>query len=276
MGDQQLPVGWKRVQSKSHPNKTYFYHERRRISLWKLEDLEKFEKNEIPARKVMQIKEKSSHRTTSGRGLSSQSKTITKKNLAQERMTKLKATLIADATAETSNKKNTANTQEAAATSHNLGKKNVANDRMIKLRKSLKLENEDETTKKGSLKSKKDSSPTKKVQKPVADEPMEVESIETHDDSYELMDWEVIPEQEIINEVHKIREADVQEKSSGSDRAISKQKNEIPDNQLIIIVDTNVFLGNLEYLKEIKGKYFKGDIFYYNLYSLLHKIEILF
>lgn len=72
----------------------------------------------------------------------------------------------------------------------------------------------------------------------------------------EEMEWESVPELEVISKVQKIRSA----ASDSITSTISSRGNIKPsNNQFIIVVDTNILLSNIDFLKDIKGKMFKGE-----------------
>lgn len=290
--DEKLPVGWVKVKSRSRPDKSYFHNPRKKISLWKLEDLKKFiqkESTEDTGSKVTSGEHPERHLSSTPKksqpGISWQSKTI-KKNIARDRMTKLKNVFMEETERESEvskpkKNKNVGETMPATVT------KNIASDRMKRLNIQLKREvkgfNSDKNITGRALHDvhkdvndeiRNDEKIPTKVQKKNGKSIKEIiaperkcEDVELMDISYEeppqalpeyeVMDWEEIPEQKIIEEVQKIRTAEIANMTAS---LFLSQKSHDIKSEFFIVVDTNVLLSNLDFLREIKGKMFKGRL----------------
>lgn len=306
-GNEKLPEGWTKVQSKSRPEKVYFYNKALGVSLWKIEDLKKFDHLKLKSAKrpsptkpaAMTIQKATS-------GVASESKVI-KKNGAKERLAKLQKQLKQDIVKQERGKqpdpakipRQQTKLPEVAKTRRlekpktipevksSKEKKNVAAQRMKMLKTQLKTEEEDrKISKKQEFipTSSKSKVPIKFIEKKVEtknDIPpkRESEDVEMMDVSYENpseellseweeMDWEEIPEEKIILEVQKIRTANPTAEVS---QMSARKKFNLSENDFFIIVDTNVLLSNIEFLKEIKGKMYKGE----NLQIVHHKIILI-
>jgi WW domain len=285
-GNEKLPKGWTKVQSKSRPDKVYFYNKETGVSLWKIEDLKKLDKGHI--------KVKVSKRPSPTSGVVSESKAI-KKNGAKERMTKLKKNLTEEvakqrgkdpANIPRQQKKKLPDPVKVSPTklvaqvkSSRIvpEKKNIAAQRMSKLNKQLKRENpqEDSLNQEYAPTSSKSKVPIKfkeievatKVELPPKQDSGDVEMMDVsyENPSEELisdyetpMDWEEIPEEKIILEVQKIRTTN---STANRSQMSPGKKFSSSESDFFVIVDTNVLLSNIEFLKEIKGKMFKGENF---------------
>lgn len=273
-GDEKLPEGWIKVKSKTRPNKEYFYNSKLKISLWRIEDLQKLQKtlaskqNDHKTAAHSSIKSSASTPSKSA-GLSSQSKAI-KKNVARDRMVKLQNVLADEVKRDLH--KSIKSKEKPHFKQVAVEKKNVASKKLKELNESLIEE----------LKQSKQSRHTPKVPKKLIEnqDKKEIKEKATETfflendidvdmvdislpvqnnelpDEYEQMDWEDVPEQEVINQVQKIRKAEKISQSSSQD---DSKKIHFEDHEFLIIVDTNVLLSNIEFLKEIKGKVFKGE-----------------
>lgn len=267
-GDEKLPDGWVKVKSKSRPDKQYFYNAALRISLWSLEDLKKHSKGskKTPSTPAKNPKVAS--------GVAAQSKQI-KKNGAQDRMGKLQKVLADEvkrgkkSSADLSKKVEGLKEVISSGTNITVGK-NIAAQRMAKLSDELKKEVKDERMEQTIRKPKvsvmkfnaKEIEAKLKNTKVEAQEPittdvdmMEV-SFEHLPEDYEPMEWEDIPEQEIILQVQKIRTTGSQ--PSSAPPAMFSGGSQRSKIDFHVIVDTNVLLSNIDFVREIKGKVFKG------------------
>lgn len=282
-GNEKLPQGWVKVQSKSRPDKVYFYNIETGVSLWKIEDLKKLDQGRVKsAKRQSPTKPAAMTVKKSVSGVANESKVI-KKNGAKERMTKLQKKLSDDIKRgenskdpEMVKKKPPEKVVKQAAVKEVRkvpeDKKNVAAQRMKKLNKELKREEDSGKNSKKPESLPKSKVPLKRVNnelpKPETKNiPEEVElmdvsyeenqSEELDDYALEPMDWEEIPEEKIILEVQKIRTTNLSaEVSSFSPRRPFNSST----GDFFIVVDTNVLLSNIEFLREIKGKMFKGEL----------------
>lgn len=285
--NEQLPEGWVKVQSKSRPDKVYFYHKEKKISLWNLQDITK-----INQRKVKDSKNKSPQKSsamvtikTSASGVSNESKAI-KKNAAKERMSKLQKKLTDEVkrgseakkiqlrNKEISNKHEDSIIKDISSKKKllksSLPVKNVAAQRMKKLKTELKGEESEESHKNTLKKTVSKSKVPEKLPESQNDpqrndsqnevEMMEVSFEKSSQESleeYEPMDWQEIPEEKILLEIQMIR------RMNSSETVLLDRSNFTPvENEFsfLVVVDTNVLMSNVEYLKEIKGKMFKGKL----------------
>lgn len=278
-GDEQLPEGWVKVKSKSRPDKVYFHNTKLKVSLWTLGDLKKFQLKEQTAKAngSRKASPRKSSVTPSKKPIprvSEQSKNI-KKNTARERMTKLQAVLSEEVqrdeklpTRRSNQVKKFEKFKEIVdvKNSYKADKKNVAAERMKRLNEKLEEEKKRESLNynHASLSTSKSSDiPMKLTSKRIKDEKEEF-GVEEMDVSFEepseeleceMMDWEEIPEQEIILHVQKLRTAEGCIKAT---TLVTSGKAQAID--FYIIVDTNVLLSNVDFLKDIKGKIFKGKL----------------
>lgn len=288
-GDEKLPAGWMKVKSKSRPNKSYFYNAKTKISLWKLEDLKDFCKNESTKGKASKLTPaKSSENNLSSTPKKTLSGTSQKsKNIARERMTKLK-NVLADGTKREPKEKLKELKNVCKPVGSAITRKNIAYDRMKGLNDELKKEvknekfplpalpivhnkdleiNKDVVAFKEEIRNQETSDELKIGKKetfaeeipPVVQASEEVElmdiSYEDQPEDYEAMDWEEIPEEKVIEEIQKIRTKDIAKVTAS---LFTNQKSSEIKSEFFVVIDTNVLLSNLEFVKEIKGKLFKG------------------
>lgn len=270
--DEKLPAGWAKVQSRSRPDKFYYHNQSLKLSLWKLEDLRKFQSRnesvtakstvpETPTKSPAKVSRAAAKRPTPG--VSNQSKVI-KKNGARDRMQNLQKHLAYERKHDTQMTNGSAKKHESSNVSKSsyrkpndrkaIDKKNVALDRMTRLNQQIDQEKKQEAAGSGQAPAASTSlkPAATKVEMPEADdELMDVSFGES--ESYEAMDWEDVPELEVINEVQKIRTLKTSANPSLVPHALSSAENAFP-----IIVDTNILLSNIDSIREIKGKVFEG------------------
>jgi hypothetical protein len=285
-GDEQLPEGWIKVKSKSKPGKEYYFHKIKKISIWSLDDLKK-NFNGDQKHRPKHSPSKTPSKPPSGTSI--HSKNI-KKNVARERMKELQSKLASEVKHDRKQDLNFNKLQafkdvvqvKQPRTSVSLEPRNVALKRMEKMTKSLKTEVEAEKQKSSShpppslkLKVPNNLSKTEAKSKnlngkmqtsksaPVDDdtEMMDVsfeEPVPEIESSQEPMEWEDIPEQEVILKVQNIRSK--AGSSSADSNSVSRQDWKTNKVEFYIIVDTNVLLSNVDFLKDVKGKMFKGEL----------------
>lgn len=314
--NEKLPPGWIRVKSKTRPDKEYFFNPKLNKSLWKLEDLKKFDEMGL---KTSPIKKASPKKVPLTTGLSSISQVI-KKNVARDRMAKLQNSLKNSLSQEAKrgaqnnvqlsipkeSRFSLSNNSKEPPDSRNVDKKNIAVQRLQKLKANLieevKLSNRN-VNKSASLPalitakpevsstSVKTKVPLKIIQKPKLI--LNQESVNTDVDMldlshqeitrespqqsmpepYESMEWEDVPEQEVISKVQEIRKCENNNRSSSlvSTQAekSSGQVQTFNKTEFYIIVDTNVLLSNIDFIKDIKGKYFhrKPNIIFFSKFK---------
>lgn len=272
--EKQLPSGWIKVQSKSKAGKVYFFNKNLNVSVWKLEDLKKFKPNELTASEQKASKKASPLKTAA-------SSKVIKKNVAKDRLENLQKKLKAEvkATKEkevTNGSKNPPQTKPARyslpARLDDLkdvvklrvekipksDAKNGALQRMANIRKQQSDEVETKVKEENNNHLKDEIPQTESASDVDMMDVSFEEGVESQALSeYESMDWEDIPEQEVIEHVHKLRS------TVNAEQAIV----ELPESSLpnagvdfFVVVDTNVLLSNIDYLKQIKGKVFRGEL----------------
>jgi hypothetical protein len=74
----------------------------------------------------------------------------------------------------------------------------------------------------------------------------------------EAMEWEEIDEKFVIQEINYVRNKSDNKLSSSINSQTSHNNVRFANDTFYIIVDTNVFLSNLSFVKKVKGKAFKG------------------
>lgn len=278
---EKLPDGWIKVKSKSKPGKVYFFNRALNVSVWRIEDLEKYKPNDKTT-----IDKKTPKKTPPKAALNPPLKASTsfkvgKKNGAKERMTNLYDTIQAEVKVskarEGNNGSSTVKPAKSLESVHLGGLRGI-----VKLREE-KLPNKD--VKNGALKrmtsfrkqqsdnsepSNKKKEENNNVVKPEAHKTETESDVDMMDVSfedavesqalseYESMEWEDIPEQEVIQHVQKVRTT----VNSGL-TSLEPPKSNLPSKErhvvdFFVVCDTNVLLSNIDFLKEIKGRMFKG------------------
>lgn len=228
----KLPSGWIRRKSKSHPDRDYYYNPKLKLSVWKIEDINK-DYSQLESRRPSNISpDKKSN------GISQQSIVIGKKNGAKERMKNLQKNFKLEI--EQSNEFH--KPRESIKFQVNKdNKKNVAKDRMETIKKYLQKEVEQKAT--------------------TSTANDDVELMDVSFEEEEPMEWEPIDEEKVFEEIEKIRSSSdnvIKTQSSNFDNLNeSRQKT---STEFYIVIDTNILISNLDFVKEIKGKYFKGKV----------------
>lgn len=329
--DDKLPAGWIRVKSKSRPDKEFFHNQKLNMSLWKIEDLKKFETLSKPSPTKRVSPRKASHAS----GLSDESKVI-KKNVARDRMTKLQNVLALEAKRGVRDERKSSQTSRDNSRVNSkvpvkVDKKNIAAQRLCKLKSTLTEDvqkaggdvkkngstslvarqkpevpmkfvqknvrrnekqlnvaskSEEETSQKPKVpfENSKEVQPKFSLKQPKlvlqepepGDECTDVDMLDLSSqgtpkpqpEPYEAMDWEDVPEHEVISKVQKIRTCESDGRSSSLVSA-PKRNSSLSKTDFYIVVDTNVLLSNIDFIKDIKGKLFKGKSSLYSFYSNL-------
>ncbi|CRL04245.1 CLUMA_CG017347, isoform A [Clunio marinus] len=247
----KLPEGWIKVKSKSRPDKEYFHNKSLNLSLWRIEDLSKFidtKSKQMPTKSISPKKSSS---------ISNASKSIKKDNIrkvngAKDRMTKLKVAINEERGNLNITKPYKPSSPKKNPEGKKLKNKNIALKRITELSEKLKKEVEEADT----------TNHTSTVVTEINNDNKDKSSDEMMDVSYEMpsdyepMEWETIPEHEVINEVQKIRTIAITHEERNRHVSTSRNAKNL-DNLFHIVVDTNVLLSNLDYVKLIKGKMFK-------------------
>lgn len=230
--EDKLPSGWIRVKSKSHPDKEYFYNAKLKRSVWKIEDIRKSSSS---------FQRRSSSTKSPDKrfsGTSHQYKLIGKKNGARSRMKNLQKNLQLELK---QNNHEISKPQEKVKSQVDKdNRKNVASDRMKKVRKQLDQEVDNEAS----------TSASNEV------ELMDVSFEE--EEPMQPMEWEPIDEEKLFEEIEKIR-SDNNIKIPSNIQILNDSTLKI-SSEFYIVIDTNILIANLDFVKEIKGKYFKGKI----------------
>lgn len=254
--EDRLPTGWVKVKSKSHPGRYFFHNSQNKISVWTISEIFKLQNNELDPKKKIKTPQKSSSKP-----VPTNLKKI-KKNVAEDRLKKLKKNLKDEIKRDSA-----CGSQVSYRESYNtngIDKKNEAAERMKKIR-------EEQKTKLPSTAAHCETqtiSEDKSAQPENGNDLMEVSfEEESKLSECESMEWEEIPEQEITQVVQKIRTTDVDAQScsestmrfTGKTTTDNSQTSK-EENVFFVIVDTNVLLSNVDFIKEIKGKHFKGSL----------------
>ena len=283
--NKKLPEGWIKVRSKTRPDKEYYYNKKLKISCWKLNDIKEVQKNgewtgngakkypdKQPKKSFMSSPPKKSSGTTI------QSRNI-KKNIARDRMLKLQKVLSEEVKRGLLTKVNKDNPQQTLLVPTKILKKNNVPNEKKEISESLlekgKEVKRDNFTKSSSAtnfvlkqpmkyKEKDSRLVLKKSDSSLDDVEMTDISMENPNlskslellEDFEPMDWEDVPELEVISKVQSIRTAAAQLTTVST----SQDRLHTTENQFIVVCDTNVLLSNIDFLKEIKGKVFKGEI----------------
>lgn len=260
-GDGKLPEGWIKVKSKTKPGKEYFYSKKLKVSVWSLKNIDEIlQKNSNDAKGIKKTPigpPKKSVLSPSPKklGPAIQSKAITKKNIARDRMSKLQQVLTDEVK----------RGEHRNSQSLKLVKKN-ANQRAPLVPTSVQnssippgtsssakpLKSLQEVSKKSDLSAQEDPADVEMEDVSLIAKPQDSLEVE----EFEPMEWEDVPELVVIKEVHKVRSAAMQSTTAFS----SKDRLQPADDHFIIVVDTNVLLSNIDFINEIKGKMFKGEI----------------
>lgn len=251
--NEKIPEGWIKVKSKSRAGKHYYFNSELKKSVWNLEDIDKAKrdgKREPPRGTAnKQTPEKSSN------GTSNQSKVI-RKNIASDRMKKLQKALKSELeqNGEIPAKKRSSPKKPTAPVSpvKSPAKKNFASQRLEKITKQLKEEAKVERA----------------VVNQVTESAAEVEMMDcdelpclTEENFEEPMEWEDVPVEAALLAVHQLRQDDVNQ-NTHDDAPVNDIKTHEHGSEIefYVVVDTNVLISNLDYVKEIKGKQFKGEL----------------
>lgn len=290
-GDEKLPDGWIKVKSRTRPDKSYFYNQKLKVSLWKLQDLKNFhqsgqESGERISNGIKKTPIKSPRKNVfslpktkrSLVGTAPQSRNIAKKNVARDRMVKLRKVLENEV--ERGSHKDLKQIQNLEKTKEkksnqqvpclpSIRKRNNASVRMKQLNNSLQDEikttkqevsssqmfkNQKESVKESQLVMRKSDSSVNDVEMEDMSSPRHSKPTQLIED-FEPMEWEDVPELEVITKVQNVRTASPQSTSVYTSQDRIKRS----ENRFIIVVDTNVLLSNIDFVKEIKGKVFKGN-----------------
>lgn len=233
---EKLPRGWVKVKSKSHPGKVYYYNSEAKQSVWKLKDITTPEKG-LPKqnRRDMTFTPKKSPEKTLSR-VSERSKTVGKKNLAEQRMKNLRMALELEKN-EPNEVKKSKGSQKPIENARKPPKKESLSPRKRAERKDLVVT-------------------TQVIENMDVDisssQEQEVKSIP--ENSVESMEWEEIDEGEVVKEVLHVRSLKSRS-SSLIPHGVGSKRN---DKKFFIVVDTNIFCSNLQFVDRIKGKQFKG------------------
>lgn len=298
--EEKVPSGWIKVKSKTRADKFYYYHKEKKISVWKLSDCND-ESKIHPAKSSSQSKTpKRSPKKESK--LSNRSIVIEKRNLAGERLKKLQTSLKEEVKRgkvdkslikinKESIKKQVPVEKNAIISKSSKSLISPEEVNAIILGKAIVPKVKDPVKNKTRVNgfisqetlSKPQENDINNSNKTLIDEDesfkMDVdEQLDKSTDSLidfeEPMEWEDIDEKLVVQEVHNIR---TKEKMMPSSLAANQEANKLSKNDFYIIVDTNVLLSNLSFVKEIKSKLFKGNYVHkHNRASLFTQIIQIF
>lgn len=246
---EKLPPGWIKVKSKSRAGMCYFFNETTKQAVWKISDLKSPEK--------LSKMKSSSPKKPSSTGVSSKSINIGKKNIAESRMKNLKVALEK----ERNNEESTGCAEYKPKQSNNKPK--------ALFPPKPKVRSPEKKPRIGPHASQKRLlSPRKRVEaqskSEAVDMSMDVDMVSLSqennnkpEDYFEPMDWEEINIEEIVKEVHNIRSI-----KSGSSSLIPTHDigDDNHDDKFYIVVDTNIFCSNPQFIERIKGRMFKGEL----------------
>ena len=98
---------------------------------------------------------------------------------------------------------------------------------------------------------------------------MDISDDITTEETDDKMEWEEIPVQKIVEKVQKVRNnPDISSMSSDDKVRTSHRNVQHSEDHFYCVIDTNVFLSNLDFIKTMIGKNFRGkskhDLFLYN------------
>jgi hypothetical protein len=237
---EKLPHGWIKVKSKSRSGMSYFYNPKTKESVWKL--------SELSPEKSVKMRSSPPKKPS---GVVSKSINIGKKNIAESRMKNLKMALEKER-------------NEVLCDKHELETKS---NHLPKPKKKPTISPKKQTYEK----KKKLESPRKRVEEKVK-RVLSIESMDVDmtslsqeqrtnpEDYVEPMDWEEIAIEEVVKEVNNIRSI----KSVSSSLMPSSPHAHIShdNDKFYIVVDTNVFCSNPQFIDRIKGRMFKGKIYF--------------
>ncbi|KAG5684383.1 hypothetical protein PVAND_013618 [Polypedilum vanderplanki] len=241
--EQKIPDGWMKLSSKSRPGKFYYYNKEKKLSVWRVEDCQNavkviafHSKNKTPKKSPQKQPTK----------VIDKSKVI-KKNIAEERMKKLKKELVEDTKRGNNNE---------IIKNLNLSKNLSGSCKKQDIQKSVPKE---ATT----INEKSLNNSNYPPEESMEVDELSQKSQETilEEEEEEPMDWEEINENEAVQEVHNVRsktnELPVAFLKTSVEFGTKKMTMSL-ENEFIIIIDTNVLLSNLKFVREIKGMNFKG------------------
>lgn len=284
---EKIPHGWIKVKSKTRPDKHYYYHKEKKISVWKLSDCNdesKINFGKKPQNKTNKTPNKSPKKESK---LSNHSLKIGKRNLANERMKALQCKLKEEAkrlknenvlkdkpklNKQEPFKKETVvikivekchpvpATPESSRISQELSQSSREQN-PTKVPNSIEIK-PNENSKSNGLSNISDTLPKLEEDesfKMDVDEQQLDKSTESLGDFEEAMDWEDIDEKLVVQEVHNIRTKNNPAESSCF--SSHREGDKFSKSDFYIIVDTNVLLSNLSLVKEIKSKLFKGKLY---------------
>lgn len=267
--NKSIPEGWAKVKSKSRPGKFYYFNSNLNRSVWNIDDIDKndsvTENNGKQRRRSYGNSKKTPEKISNG--TSNQSKAI-RKNIANDRMKKLQKALKLEIeqNEEVSTKKSAKSKilETHSPLKIDSSNKNIASKRLEKIKGQLKKELKDHANSELVTSA---ISVGEEPNQPIGNNggPVEGNDVEMMDISFEElpvpddlfpMDWEQIPEEIVQLEIEKIRQ-DVHSKPVEQTLEI-RTLSPSQKAEFYIVVDTNVLISNLDFVKTIKGKYLKS------------------
>ncbi|KAL7031000.1 hypothetical protein ACKWTF_006865 [Chironomus riparius] len=287
---EKVPRGWIKVQSKTRADKFYYYNKEKKISVWKLSDCNDESKIQLPKSSSQSKTPKKSPKKESK--LSNHSIVIGKRNLAEERLKKLQTTLKEEAKrGKVDKNKSKPNKRQGPVENNTIisrpSKSLISSEEVDAIISGIAVKPKVKDPVKNDSKSQEitlkagendiNNSNTTVIDddesfKMEVDEQLD-KSTESLTDYEEPMEWEDIDEKLVVKEVQNIRTKI--NATSNSSIGTSQVSNKLSKTDFYIIVDTNVLLSNLTFVKEIKSKLFKdiGRAYIYLPYIVLCELD---
>lgn len=242
---EKIPPGWIKVKSKTR-GRYYYYNKEKKLSVWKLSDCDDPTKT-ATIKVLTPLKDPKLSPKKKPRSLTTSSGVL-KKNIASDRLKKLQQKLRHEANSilmKTKDSKEVNEKAEPAVTTQSNGTSKIAH-------KSESFLNGSTSTLESTFK--QDESTQMDI-----DEQLDKSTESLKDYEEEPMEWEDIDVKLVVQEVHNVRTKD--NASSLSTIIAHSDDSKLSQNDFYIIVDTNVLLSNLPFVKQIKSKFFKGKYF---------------
>lgn len=269
----KIPDGWIKVKSKSRAGKFYYFNSTTNRSVWSIDDIDKADKTTSNNGKRGSPKKKTPTKVEIG--LSIQSKLIARKNIARDRMKKLQNALkteveknddgVSVKKSQTSPKKLRSSAVPVSPAKPTIATKNVASKRLEKFKQQLKDEVEVVNATSSTTTTEINNIITTEVEmmdfEEMTSTPAETETVTINFE--EPMEWEDVPVEMAVLAVHQLRQDDFNGNSLDdaqfNDVKTQHHASSGKSIEFHIVVDTNVLIANLDFVQQIKGKYFKGE-----------------
>lgn len=260
-----IPEGWMKKQSKSRPGKFYFVNSKLNLSVWNIDDIDNYElvKAINGKRRSYGNNKKTPEKVING--TSQHSKAI-RKNIANDRMKKLQKSLKSEIeqNGDSYTKKPATSKVTASSTPVKIeSKKNIASKRLEKIRTQLNKEVKIEQAKSDVAAASVSNSAkelfqlNRSTEKDV--EMMDISFEGLPDPGPDDMEWEEIPEETVKLIISEMRLLDNHQVKHNQQPLDIKTPSPGPVVEFYIVVDTNVLISHLNFVKNIKGKYYNGN-----------------